>query len=152
MKPVALVLDSNLTKAAKMFKNRQCSFAESGCKAELEVKHLVEHEKTCEFRSITCPYLNCKKPGVLYSNLIEHYFTHPNVLSKSDVLAFNGTIGKSGMLSKKIAMGIGKMCNPIFRISCFKHLHYELFRQTIFSPIHDQWQSIARLGHCSRIQ
>ena len=37
-------------KAAKIFKNHQCSFAKNGCEEELEVKDLPDHEKICKFR------------------------------------------------------------------------------------------------------
>ena len=60
---------------------------------ELEIKKLPEHEKQCKYRSITCPSLICKKPNILYENLLDHYQQfHTNLEPKDDVLAFNGTI------------------------------------------------------------
>ena len=76
-----------------VFKNRQCANYDNGCMIELEIKDLPEHEKQCKYRSITCPSLICKKPNILYENLLDHYQQfHTNLEPKDDVLAFNGTI------------------------------------------------------------
>ena len=76
-----------------VFKNRQCGNYDNGCMIELEIKDLPEHEKQCKYRSITCPSLICKKPNILYENLLDHYQQfHTNLEPKDDVLAFNGTI------------------------------------------------------------
>ena len=43
--------------------------------------------------SIKCPALNCKRPSILYSNLLDHYQdNHSNAEYKNDVLTFNGSI------------------------------------------------------------
>ena len=53
--------DAILHKTLKIFNLSQCKFKSSGCQFEGKLQLLEQHEKSCLFRAVTCPILNCTR-------------------------------------------------------------------------------------------
>ena len=88
----ALCLNDQATKFVSTFKLFNCINLKNGCYEELEAKDLEAHEKSCLFRDVTCPKLDCNAKFA-FNGIMDHYQnTHGNIQAKEKVLEFKGTL------------------------------------------------------------
>ena len=111
----ALCLNDQATKFVSTFKLFNCINLKNGCYEELEAKDLEAHEKSCLFRDVTCPKLDCNAKFA-FNGIMDHYQnTHGNIQAKDDVLEFKGTL-KELKTSVFVLNSYGKPFFPQFHV------------------------------------
>ena len=89
---INLSIETNVTIFASFFKIHPCIYLANGCYEEFDVNNLHAHEKTCVFRNVTCPSLNCQAKIVCNSILGHYRNNHTSMESKDEVLEFKGSL------------------------------------------------------------
>ena len=95
-----------ISKLISLFKFHPCLYFKNGCEDEFDAEELEDHEKSCLFRTVTCPYdlieldhfhgnpifKACSEEFPFYTFLDHYENAHPNAETKNEVLKFKGTI------------------------------------------------------------
>ena len=68
--------DPIASKLVALFKFRPCIYLKNGCQDEFDAKELEEHQKTCIFRNVTCPDLQCFEEFP-FNTILDHYKPKP---------------------------------------------------------------------------
>ena len=84
--------DKNVENYVSFFKNHPCSYIVNGCNENFGGDELKVHEKSCLFRTITCPSQACSL-RFSFNGILEHYQDkHSKFESREEILKFEGTI------------------------------------------------------------
>ena len=114
-KGYSINVDMKLTEFVSTFKLFNCINLKNGCYEELEAKDLETHERSCLFRDVTCPKLDCNAKFA-FNGIMDHYQnTHGNIQAKDDVLEFKGTL-KELKASVFVLNSYGKPFFPQFHV------------------------------------
>ena len=83
-------LEPTLTMITSAFTTYLCIMSKNGCKEEVDVKKLKDHEKYCIFQNVQCPIITCTE-SIIFKDAQKHLDETHKCLKADDEWEFEGT-------------------------------------------------------------
>lgn len=109
-----------------------CRFEKNGCKARCKPSLIKQHESTCTFYSLVCPYMyfnECQEDEPVM-NIIEHFetvHTHSIIITETDMVRLCFHVNTSSNQLNLLVMKNEKFFVHIIRDSEEDKLHYFIY-------------------------